>query len=133
MTAAARKRRKDRTRQWQRRSAERTTVPQCRQQMKGKAAQRERQRWKRKLEQKFPSAKKHWIATWKFQRCKNQVDGRGRIQHVLRAIQKHRWNIMLRSEISSKDSGFWWYEDSSVLIHGKRATVVLRNQCPMAE
>ena len=34
------------------------------------------------------------------------VDGRGRIQHILAAVQENKWDIVLLSEISSKEEGY---------------------------
>ena len=101
--------------------------------MKGNAAQQESQRWKRKREQTFFICEKRLNATWNLERCKNQVDGRGTIQDVLSAIHEHKWEVVFLSEILFKDSGIWWYANSSVLIHGKRGAVILRKQWAMAK
>ena len=95
----------------------------------GKARKKEKERWRRKVNQKFSKRTNldSEVITWNLQRCKIQVDGRGRIQHILAAVQENKWDIILLSEISSKEEGVWWYEEDSVLIDGKRAGIIVRN------
>ena len=121
------RRKAKRERKWQRLIAERkTSRPKG---LTGKANRRERERWQKKIAQKFSARKQgERIATWNVQRCKIRVDGRGRIQHILRTIEEHKWDVVLLSEITSKESGVWWYEENAVLVHSNRAAVVLRNQ-----
>ena len=98
----------------------------------GKSRKKEKERWRRKMNQKFSKGTNldSEVITWNLQRCKIQVDGRGRIQHILAAVQENKWDVILLSEISSKEEVVWWYEEDSVLIHEKRAGIILRNHWP---
>ena len=88
-----------------------------------------KERWQKKIEQKFASRKQgERIATWIVQRCKTRVDGRGRIQHIIRTIKEYKWDVVLLSDVASKKPGVWWYEENAVFVHSNRASVVLRNQ-----
>ena len=71
----------------------------------GKARKKEKERWRRKVNQKFSrrTNRDSKVITWNLQRCKIQVDGRGRIQHILATVQENKWDIVLLSEISSKE------------------------------
>ena len=79
---------------------------------------------------KFPSVKKDWIAIWNSNYVKFKWT-RVAEYNTSWEQSKNKWDVVL-SEISPKVSGIWWYEDSSVVVHGKRAPVVLRNQWAMA-
>ena len=91
--------------------------------LKGKARKKEKERWRRKVNQKFSKRTNldSEVITWNLQRCKIQVNGR--IQHILAAVQENKWDIILLSELSSKEEGV----SSSVLIYEKRAGIILKN------
>ena len=89
--------------------------PKRQQHLTGKIRQRKR-RWIRKVDQKFsPKGQGIRIAILNLQRCKLQIDGRGRIQQILETIKENELNIV--SETSPRDEGIWWYADDSVAIH----------------
>ena len=60
------------------------------------------------MKEKSGAMKKDQVATSNLQRCKIQVDGRGQIQHLRRAIEEHKWDVILLSEISSRGWCTWW-------------------------
>ena len=74
------RRRERRKQKWTDLFANRRLLRKSQPHLSGKAKKRERIRWRKKMEQKFPSIKRGVaVATWNVRRCKIQVDGRGRI------------------------------------------------------
>ena len=124
------KRKNQRKEKWDRMIKQRRDKRQEMKTKKAKERKRERKRWTQKLNQKYGTTetKETVVTTWNVQRCRIQTDGRGRIQHVLRTIEEHKWDIILLSEITSKEEGVWWYSEDSVMIHGNRAAVILKGQ-----
>ena len=124
---------------WVRETANRRTE-RCNRDAEGKRKYRRSKKWKamsRNRESNMAEQRKKrkegaWIGIWNVQKAAVRTDGGGRIQRILEISKKRKWKILLLSELTGRECGVWWLDDKTVLVHGQKAGVVLREEVAQA-
>ena len=71
------------------------------------------------------------IATWNMQKTAINENNRGRLQNMVKYIEKENWKIVLATEITVKERGVTWLGEGSHLtavIHSENAAIILRSE-----
>lgn len=69
-----------------------------------------------------------WTTTWNVQKAAVRNEGAGRIQRVISTSEERGWTIVMLSEKTARESGAWWANKETVIVHERKNGILLRGE-----